>query len=282
MLLKNKGVIKSSNLLIFLIKITSNEKKIKSGYFLFPKNISYYDILNILVTGKEILIKVTVPEGYNIYQIAELLFKKKLINSPEVFENFCFDREKIKNFLNNGISMEGYLYPDTYLFPKSATLYEIVRFMNDNFRKKIINKLYNDIANSNLTLNQIVTLASIVQKETYNKKEMPLIASVFFNRLKLGMRLQSDPTVIYGIWKDYHGKLTKKDLTKYTPYNTYIIKGLPPTPICNPGYYAIYSVLHPAKTNFLYFVSTNKGYHVFAKTYKEHLKNVYIYQKSKK
>ena len=195
------------------------------------------------------------------------------------FISFCFDKNKIEDFYNNGISMEGYLFPDTYIIPMSYSIRKIVKAMNDNFKKKIINRLYYDFVKSKMGVNEIITLASIIQKETYYKKEMPIIASVFLNRLKKGMRLQSDPTVIYGIWNRFKGNLTRKDIDTYTPYNTYKINGLPPTPICNPGFYAVYSVLHPAKTDYYYFVSTNRGYHVFSKTYKQHLRYIKIYQR---
>ena len=276
--MKSKGIIPYPTILELLIKFSGKEKSIKYGCYIFPAKVSYYKIFKILITGKQRLIKFTIPEGFNLYQIADLLQEKDIVNKEE-FLNFCFDKNKIKSFLNNGISMEGYLYPDTYIIAKSSSIENIIKMMNENFKKKVVDKLYFDFIKSKLSLNQVIILASIIQKETYFKKEMPIIASVFLNRLKKGMRLQSDPTVIYGIWKEFKGKLTKKDLNRYTPYNTYKIKGLPPTPICNPGYYAIYSVLHPAKTNYLYFVSTNKGYHVFSKTYREHLKKVNIYQR---
>ena len=277
-LLEKKYVIKSAKLLELIIKISGKEKLIKYGYYIFPANISYYKIYKILITGKQRLIKFTIPEGFNLYQIADLLEKKGFFKKQE-FLNFCFNKKKISKFLNNGISMEGYLFPDTYIISKDTTIKNVIKVMNDNFKKRIIDKLYFDFIKSEFSLNEVVILASIIQKETYYKKEMPIIASVFLNRLKKGMRLQSDPTVIYGIWKNFKGNLTKKDIETYTPYNTYRIKGLPPTPICNPGYYAIFSVLHPAKTDYLYFVSTNKGYHVFSKTYKEHLKKVNIFQR---
>jgi len=277
-LLKDKNVIPSANVLELIIKIFKKERSIKYGDYVFPPKISYYKIFKILISGKQRLIKFTIPEGYNIYQIADL-FDKKGIFKKKDFIKLCFNKKKIAKFLNNGISMEGYLFPDTYKIAKVTTIENVVKIMNDNFKRKVVKKLYMDFIKSKFSLNQVIILASIIQKETYNKKEMPIIASVFINRLKKGMRLQSDPTVIYGLWNEYKGKLTKKMLNKYTPYNTYKIKGLPPTPICNPGFYAIYSVLHPAKTDYLYFVSTNKGYHVFSKTYKEHLKQVNIYQR---
>ena len=278
LILEDEKVVPSAKLLELIIKVSGKERLIKYGYYVFPAKISYYNVYKILITGKERLIKFTIPEGYNIYQIADLLEKKGLVKKQD-FIKFCFNKKMIENFYNNGISMEGYLFPDTYIIPMSYTIKKIVKTMNDNFKKKIINRLYYDFVKSKMGVNEIITLASIIQKETYYKKEMPIIASVFLNRLKKGMRLQSDPTVIYGIWNRFKGNLTRKDIETYTPYNTYKINGLPPTPICNPGFYAVYSVLHPAKTDYYYFVSTNRGYHVFSKTYKQHLRYIKIYQK---
>ena len=233
--------------------------------------------MDILVKGKIYLYKVVIPEGLNIYEIARILFKRKVINNKEAFIKFCFNKNIIKKFLNNGFSMEGYLFPDTYNFYKNEKISKIVKIMNDNFIKKVLPVIKK--SNIYLTVNEIVILASIIQKETYKKDEMPVIASVFFNRMKRGMKLQSDPTIIYGLWKNFRGYLTKKDIKLYTAYNTYLNYGLPPTPISNPGLSAIKAVLHPAKTNFLYFVSTGKGSHAFAKTYAEHRRNIKLYRK---
>jgi len=277
-LLEDKKIVPAHNIFYILVKLTGNEKNLKSGEYKFDKGLSYFDILDILAKGKIYLYKVLIPEGLNIYEIAEILEKKEVIRDKNKFVEFCFDKRRIKNFLNNGFSMEGYLFPDTYRFYKNEDAEKIVKTMNNNFIKKVIPEIKK--SNTYLTLNEIIILSSIIQKETYKKSEMPLIASVFFNRLKKGMKLQSDPTVIYGIWKKFKGYLTKKDLKKYTVYNTYLNYGLPPTPIGNPGLSAIKSVLNPAKTDFLYFVSTGKGSHSFSKTYKEHRRYIRIYRKN--
>jgi UPF0755 protein len=146
---------------------------------------------------------------------------------------------------------------------------------------QVVNPLKERMDKVGMKLQEVITLASIVEKETGLAEERSTIASVFLNRLKKGMRLESDPTVIYGI-KDFGGNLTRKDLNKATPYNTYVIRGLPPGPIANPGLEAIRAVLYPAKTDYLYFVSKNDGSHHFSKTLSEHNKAVQIYQKDRR
>ena len=276
-LLEYEKIIPSHTMFYLLTKLTGNDKNLKSGEYKFEKNLTYFEVLDILVRGKIFLYKVVIPEGLNIYEIAKVLKKSDIIPKEKEFTNFCTDKNKIKNFLNNGFSMEGYLFPDTYNFYKNEKIYKIVKTMNDNFIKKVLPVIRE--SGKYLTVNEVVILSSIIQKETYNKKEMPVIASVFFNRMKRGMKLQSDPTIIYGLWKKFRGYLTKKDLKFYTVYNTYLNYGLPPTPISNPGIAAIKAVLYPAKTDLLYFVSTGKGYHAFARTYKEHRRNIRLYRR---
>ncbi len=274
-ILESKKVIPTYKILYFIIKITNSEKNLKAGEYKFEKGLTYPDILKILIKGRVVLYRTTIPEGLNIYEIAEILKKRDVIDSEKDFINFCFDKNKIKKFLNNNFSMEGYLFPDTYKFNKHENISKVITVMNENFIKKVLPVYKN--SGSYMTLNEVIILASIIQKETYNKPEMPVIASVFYNRLKRGMRLQSDPTIIYGLWGEIKGRIKKSDLKKYTDYNTYLIYGLPPTPISNPGLAAIKAALNPAKTKYLYFVATKRGYHVFAKTYKEHLRNIRKY-----
>jgi UPF0755 protein len=150
--------------------------------------------------------------------------------------------------------------------------------MVQRFLTKLDNDLRNQIRTSGMTMEQVVTFASIVEKETGNAHERPLVASVFHNRLKKGMRLQSDPTIIYGI-TDYDGNIKKKHLSEKTAYNTYVIKGLPPGPIASPGLDAIRATLAPASSNYLYFVGNNRGEHLFSETYEKHSRFVDEYQK---
>jgi UPF0755 protein len=176
-------------------------------------------------------------------------------------------------------SLEGYAYPETYRFRRDTPPDEILASMVEELHRKLGPEEQAALERSGMTLHQIVTLASIVEKESAVAVERPLIAGVFYNRLRIGMPLQSDPTVIYAI-PNFNGDLTRADLARPGPYNTYQIPGLPPGPIANPGLAAIDAVLAPADTPYLYFVSKNDGSHVFATTLAEHNHNVARYQKS--
>jgi UPF0755 protein len=175
-------------------------------------------------------------------------------------------------------SLEGYLFPETYSLTKYTTVKELVQSMVQNFKET-----YKALGtpDTGLSRQELVTLASVVEKETGAPEERPMIASVFYNRLKKGMPLQSDPTILYGII-DETGKptdnITKADLTHFNRYNTYTVKKLPFGPISNPGREALVAVFHPANTEFLYFVSRNNGTHIFSKTYEEHLRAVRTFQ----
>jgi UPF0755 protein len=176
--------------------------------------------------------------------------------------------------------LEGYLFPDTYQFGRGISPSLIIDAMVKRFWQ-MVGPLTDRAKETGMTMQEIVTLASIVEKETGQPSERPLIASVFLNRLKSGMRLESDPTVIYGL-ENFDGNLRKKDLVQRSPYNTYVIHGLTPGPICNPGLESIKAVIFPAKTDYLYFVSKNDGSHHFSRTLSEHNQAVERYQKGKK
>ena len=176
-------------------------------------------------------------------------------------------------------SLEGYLFPDTYYMVKGMDEKKLIRWMVQRFNA--VWSTLPPLTDTSLNKNKVVTLASIVEKETGQEQERPLIARVFLNRLKLGMPLQSDPTVIYGLGKDYDGNLHKADLQKATLYNTYVIPALPPGPICNPGKAALLAVLQPTPSEALYFVAKNDGFHFFSATLAEHNRAVNLYQKSK-
>jgi len=174
-------------------------------------------------------------------------------------------------------SLEGYLFPDTYHFPKGLPLDEIMGTMVNRFQEIFSTEWQERSRQMGMSIHQVVTLASIIEKETGAAFERPLIASVFHNRLAKRMRLSSDPTVIYGI-KDFDGNLTRKHLKTANPYNTYLNKGLPPGPIANPGVAALEAALYPAETDYLYFVSKKDGTHQFSTSFKEHNRAVRKYQ----
>ena len=277
--LQTAGLIENANKFKALAIFKRDDKKIKAGEYLFTTDMTPEQILNILVNGKVLLRKLTIPEGYNLSQIAEAVEKAGLGEKNTFFEKIqdaAFARE-------NGIeadSLEGYLYPDTYYFSRNTTPEKIVSSMLAGFWSVFTPEWKARAGELGFSVHEIVTLASVVEKETGDASERPLIASVFHNRLKRGMRLDSDPTVIYGI-KNFNGNLTKKNLRTRTPYNTYMIKGLPPGPIANPGKKAIEAVLFPAETRYLYFVAKNNGTHKFSTNLSDHNSAVRKYQLSK-
>ncbi|MDH4101573.1 MAG: endolytic transglycosylase MltG, partial [Nitrospirota bacterium] len=191
------------------------------------------------------------------------------------------DRNFAKTFGIEGATFEGYLYPDTYNFEKGVTPDEIITKMTQKFLSVYNAEIAPTAKTRKISMTGLVTLASIVEKETGAGAERDMVASVYRNRLKRRMRLQSDPTVIYGIEK-FNGNLTRKDLATKTPYNTYTNYGLPPGPIANPGRASLLAALNPADTDYLYFVSMNNGTHRFSKTLKEHNAAVDEFQRSRR
>ncbi|RPH90249.1 MAG: endolytic transglycosylase MltG [Desulfobacteraceae bacterium] len=255
-------------------------KKIQWGDFEIHTGEPPLTVLDYLTSGKTLLKQVTIPEGFTLKQVAERLAHQNLAVTEDFLAS-ARDRVWLTELGLPGNSLEGFLFPDTYIFHRGMPVRSIQKRMVTRFREVYERCRSNGAGDAplDLNLNQMVTLASIVEKETGQAGERPLIASVFYNRLRQGMALQSDPTVIYGI-KDFNGDLTKKDLQRATPYNTYVIQGLPPGPIANPGEYALRAVFSPAKTDYLYFVSKNDGSHYFSRNIQEHNRAVVRYQLS--
>lgn len=277
--LESKRIITGKRLFLLWARLMGYSRSIKAGEYRLSSAMPPLKILEILSKGAVITHPVTIPEGYTIKQIGELLEEKGLVKNEE-FLAITGDPDVAKRYDISGQSLEGYLYPDTYQFGRGLSPMSVVEVIVKHFWE-VIGPLREKIEQSGMTIEEVITLASIVEKETGRAEERPIIASVFLNRLKKRMRLESDPTVIYGI-KDFSGNLKKKHLTQRTPYNTYVIRCLPPGPIANPGKEAIEAVLFPAKTDYLYFVSKNDGSHYFSKTLVEHNKAVEIYQKKKR
>ena len=278
--LKEKGIISDIKKFTLLARLKGAVSKVKAGEYALDTTMTPLHVLDVLEKGKVIKYRITIPEGYTVFQVAALI-KEAGIAKGDCFAEKAFDPSLLTSMSIKGKSFEGYLFPDTYFFTKGINQEEIIRVMTDRF-KTVFNE--NFVARAKeLGLNEkdVVTLASIIEKETYCRQEKYLISAVFHNRLRKGIRLQSDPTVIYGL-KSFNGNLTKRDLQKKTPYNTYRIKGLPPGPICNPGKEAIEAVLNPAQTDYLYFVSKNDGTHYFSKNLVEHNQAVAKYQKRKR
>lgn len=236
------------------------------------------DVYNTFINEKSMAMFFTVPEGKNMYEIGKML-EERGITSYADFIALCKNQEFVTSLGIKETTVEGYLYPETYDFAPNLPADYIIKAMVKEFRKKMMAV---DISQSKMNLEEIVTLASMVEKETGDKSERPLIAGVFLNRLNIKMRLQSDPTTIYGMFESYNGNITKKDLLTPTEYNTYTIKALPIGPIANPGIASINAVLHPAQHKYLYFVSQNDGRHIFSETYGQHQEAVVKWQKTAK
>jgi UPF0755 protein len=275
--LTDSGLLHNSIKFRLLARIRRLDTKIQAGEYSLSFRITPNELLDNLSTGKTILYSVTIPEGYNVYQIGNLLENNEIMDS-EVFVAAVLSYERARKAGIEGNSFEGYLFPDTYRFPKVIDADTVIKAMITRFREVFMPEWEKRSDSIRFSLHEAVTLASIVEKETGDPSERPLIAAVFLNRLKRGIRLESDPTVIYGI-EDFNGNLTRKDLATYTPYNTYRIKGLPPGPISNPGLDSLKSILNPEDKPYLYFVSKNNGTHHFSRTIKEHNRAVRRYQK---
>jgi UPF0755 protein len=275
-ILYKEGVIHRPRLFKWLLKISGGATKVRAGEFRFQKDMRAIDALFVLYHDEPIVHQVTIPEGWNVRQIAQILAAAGLVNEDRFLELTLTAAAAEKYHLKLP-SLEGFLFPDTYGFSKIDGEERIVDRMVQHTLQLFKTDFKEDMENSNMSIEQVVTLASIVEKETGAPEERELVSSVFHNRLRKGMKLQSDPTTIYGI-PDFNGNLTKNDLRTYTPYNTYTIAGLPPGPISNPGGASIKAALRPANTKYLYFVSKNNGHHVFTETYLQHLRHVNDYQ----
>jgi UPF0755 protein len=277
--LERKQLITSKGLFLLWARLMGYSRDIKAGEYRLNSGMPPLKILDILNKGAVITHSVTIPEGFTRNQISKLLQKKALVDKDE-FLRLTGDPDIARRYDISEPDLEGYLYPDTYQFGRGLSTMAIIDVMLKRFREMVA-PFREKAEQLGMSMEELVILASIVEKETGRAEERPIIASVFLNRLKRKMRLESDPTVIYGL-QDFNGNLTKNDLAKPTPYNTYVIRGLPPGPIANPGQEAIKAVLYPAKTSYLYFVSKNDGSHYFSKTLLEHNEAVRIYQKNKR
>ncbi|WP_320040419.1 endolytic transglycosylase MltG [uncultured Desulfobacter sp.] len=274
--LKDQGLISNLSAFKFYVRIKKAATQIKAGEYELNKGMNPKTILNFLISGKNKLYRFTIPEGLNIKEIAMLVQQAGLCSAKD-FISLCNDPEFINELKIPGMTLEGYLFPETYFFSKETDCRTLITKMVSTF-KKTFNDTWKAQAKKNgLSIHEIVILASIIEKETGNGKERPMISSVFHNRLKRHMRLESDPTVIYGV-SDYDGRIRYKHLRRVTPYNTYKIDGLPAGPIANPGAKSLEAALFPAKTNYLFFVSKNDTTHKFSTNLKDHNKAVRKYQ----
>ncbi len=272
--LYQQGLIPDKRLFHYYAKYKNVLTKFRAGSFTITKGSNLRQVLDTLVYGTPNLTSITIPEGKNMYEIARLLDSAGIASEKDFLEAVKHP-DLISQLSIKASSLEGYLYPETYRFAPNTSAKSVAKSMIDLFNERT-----KDIEFDHPFLNrhQVIILASVVEKETGAKFERPLIAGVFTNRLKKRMRLQSDPTTVYGIWSRYKGNIRKADLLELTPYNTYKIPALPQGPISNPSLEAIKAVLDPEEHSYLYFVSKNDGTHVFSKTYQDHERAVEDYQ----
>ena len=266
--LQREGVIRSALALKLLARWKQQSNQIQAGHYRFSDSATPGEILARLVKGDVEKVSLTIPEGFTLQQIIDKIDEKGFGDRKKLLA-LAYDVDFIRSLKIDAKSLEGYLFPETYLFAPGIDEEAILTMMVSQFRNNLTPKLKRAAQKQGLTLQQWVTLASIIEKETGIIDEMPLISSVFHNRLKRKIPLQTDPTVIYGI-KDFDGNLTRKHLKTPSPYNTYLNRGLPPGPIASPGLEALKAAVTPAETKYLYFVATGDGGHKFSRTLKEH------------
>lgn len=274
--LSDDGLISNTRVFHYYAKYKDVVGKFRAGSFTIPTGSNMAQVLDTLVYGQPNLTSITIPEGKNMYEIASLFEAAGIVNKLD-FLKAVQEPDLISQLSIQATNLEGYLYPETYRFAPKTPARTVAKAMIDLFNKKTEDI---DFDHPFLNKHQVIVLASVVEKETGAKVERPAIAGVFTNRLKKRMRLESDPTTIYGIWSRYQGNIKKADLLEMTPYNTYKIPALPVGPICNPSLEAIQAVLNPARHEYLFFVSKNDGTHVFTKNYGDHVRAVDEFQRN--
>lgn len=258
--------------------------RIKAGEYLFDRPLRPIDVYQKIVRGEIYLHPVLIPEGSDRYDVASILNRDLKIDEEE-FLRITEETGPIRDLDPQAPTLEGYLFPDTYRFPRGVSPSTVVETMLLRFRHVYNSKINKDLESSGASLHDVMTLASLVEKETPDRMERPIVAGVFARRLELGIPLSCDPTVVYAARLDHRmlerplPPITKSELESNSPYNTYRHAGLPPGPIANPGQASILAAIEPAPGDALYFVSNNQGGHVFAKTLAEHERNVARYRK---
>ncbi|MCE5195187.1 MAG: endolytic transglycosylase MltG [Nitrospiraceae bacterium] len=277
--LAKENLVRDKNLFLLIGRITGLHKKIRVGYYSIAGTMSPFDILRMLERGEIIQNTVTIIEGESLSEIAEKLDEMEIVDK-ETFKAMAKDTVFLDSYNIEAPSVEGYLFPDTYNIPKGTEPEEVLSFMIDSMREKFSEKFRKRAEELGMSENEILTMASIIEKEAVVDKERPIISAVYHNRLKKNMKLQADPTAIYGV-KNPRAKVTLKDLKSNTKYNTYVIKGLPPGPIASPGIKSIEAALYPADVPYIYFVSNNDGTHIFSTSSKQHAKAVESYREKK-
>ena len=276
-LLFQNGLITGVESFVMVGKLLAIERRIIPGEYAFHTRMLPLEIIELIKSGRVIQYEITIPEGYTLAQVGRVVEEKGLARAEE-FIRKATDPAFLQSLGYAPPSLEGYLYPESYYFSRRVGSEGILRALVKRFEAVYTPEMEKRAEEVGMTRLEVVTLASIIEKETSADEERPVVSAVFHNRIRKKIPLQSDPTVIYGLPR-FNGNLTRKDLKTRSPYNTYRVKGLPPGPIANPGEASLRAALYPAPAEYLYFVSKNDGTHYFSKTLAEHNRAVQKYQR---
>jgi UPF0755 protein len=273
------GVIRDAVTFRVALWLSHQGRHLKAGEYRFDRAMTPFEVIDKMARGDVFVVSMTFPEGLTVVEMSKI-FESHGLGTAAAFVQAAQDPSPIADLDPAAKDLEGYLFPETYAVPRRTDAAKLVKLMVARFDKVLTPELRQAAAARKLTVRQVVTLASIVEKETAKADERPLVAAVYTTRLRIGMPLQCDPTVIYGLVKAhrYDGNIHKEDLSFDSPYNTYRYPGLPPGPIASPGRASIEAAIRPAAADYLYFVSRNDGSHEFSRTLEEHNRNVQKYQ----
>jgi UPF0755 protein len=273
------GVIRSDATFRAALWRTGRARNLQAGEFRFDRPMTPVEVIDKIARGDVYNRRITFPEGLTIREMARI-YEQQKFGAARAFIDAASDPAAVRDIDPAATDLEGYLFPETYAVPRDTTAAKLVSLMVARFRQLFTGEMQQAALVLELTPRQAVTLASLVEKETAQPSERPIVAAVYLNRLRIGMGMQADPTVIYALQRAgrYDGNLRRDDLAFDSPYNTYRYAGLPPGPIASPGLPSLQAAVAPAKVDYLYFVSRNDGSHVFARTLVEHNENVRQYQ----
>jgi UPF0755 protein len=273
------GIVRDATSFRVGLYLSGKGRHLQAGEYRFDRAMTPMQVIDKLARGDVYVITITFPEGLTMAEMGKI-FEAHELGPASAFATAARDPSPMKALDAAARDLEGYLFPETYRLQRHTDASRLVRQMTDRFEHVFTPELRQAAAVNGLTVRQAVTLASIVEKETSRPEERPIVAAVYENRLRIGMALQCDPTVIYALDRagKYTGNLRRDDLAFDSPYNTYRYPGLPPGPIASPGRASLEAAVHPAQVDFLYFVSRNDGSHEFARTLEEHNRNVHKWQ----
>ena len=277
--LADAQVVKDPVLFLTALWWTGQGRNLKAGEYRFDHAMTPLEVIDVIARGQVYTQRLTFPEGLTIEEMSKV-YESHGFGRAREFVEAARSTARIKDLDSAASDLEGYLFPETYALARNDPASRLVDAMVDRFRAVFTDEMRTRAATRNLTTRQVVTLASLVEKETGTPEERPMVAAVYLNRLKIGMPMQADPTIVYALEKahKYNGNIRRDDLAMDSPYNTYKYPGLPPGPIASPGKASLEAALAPADVPYLYFVSRNDGSHVFATTLSEHSANVRKFQ----